>query len=59
MIGAIITALFVTALVSGYMLIVNRMLRTDEHWSESDMTMSAAKPSEPQSFGRAAKQAHA
>ena len=59
MIGAIITALFVTALVSGYMLVVNRMLRTDDHWNESDMTTPATKPSEAQSFGRAGKQAHA
>ena len=55
MIGAIVTALFVAVLVSSYILIVNRLLRTDEHWSESNMTTPAAKPSEPQSFGGKAK----
>ncbi len=59
MIGAIITALFVAALVSSYMLIVNRMLRTDEHWSESNMSKPNAKPFAPKFFGGAAKQAHA
>lgn len=61
MIGAIITALFVTALVSSFMLIVNRLLRTDEHWSESNMTAPAAQPSAPQAPapGRTAQQAHA
>ena len=59
MIGAIITALVVAVLVSSYMLIVNRMLRTDEHWSESNMITSAAKPAAPKSFGGTAKQAHA
>ena len=59
MLSAIITALVVVGLISTFVFIVNRMLRTDEHWSESNMTVSAAKPAEAQSFGRAAKQAHA
>jgi len=59
MIGAIITALVVAVLISSYMLIVNRLLRTDEHWSESNMTTPATKPAEPKSFRGTAKQAHA
>lgn len=59
MIGAIITAVVVAVLVSSYMLIVNRLLRKDEHWSESNMNTPAAKPSAPPSFGGTGKQAHA
>lgn len=59
MIGAIITALVVAVLVSSYMLIVNRLLRTDEHWSETNMTPVAPKPATPPSSGRTAQQAHA
>ncbi len=59
MIGATITALVVAVLVSGYMLIVNRLLRTDEHWSETNMTPPTTKPATPPSFGRTAKSAHA
>ncbi len=59
MIGAIITALVVAVLISSYMLIVNRLLRTDEHWSESNMTAPASKPAAPKSFRGTTKQAHA
>lgn len=59
MIGPILTTLAVALLVSGYMYIVNRMLRTDEHWSETDLAPAATKPSGTQSYGRPAKQAHA
>lgn len=59
MIGAIVTALFVAVLVSSYILIVNRLLRTDEHWSESNMTPHTTPASAPRPFGRTAEQAHA
>ena len=36
MIGAIVVTLIVYAIVTIYMGIVNRMLRTDEYWSESN-----------------------
>ena len=45
MIGAIVVTLIVYAIVGSYMTIVNRMLRSDEHWSESNIARPAAKAS--------------
>jgi hypothetical protein len=36
MIGPTIVFLFAAGFVAAYILIVNRMLRTDENWSESN-----------------------
>jgi hypothetical protein len=44
MIGTMLVTLLVAAIVSSYMTIVNRMLRTDEHWSESNQLRPATKP---------------
>ena len=38
MIGETIVFMCAVSLVTSYLLIVNRLLRTDEHWSESTAT---------------------
>ena len=43
MFGAIVVTLVVSAIVGSYMAIVNRMLRSDEHWSESSQITPAPK----------------
>ena len=43
MIGAIVVTLIVFAIVGSYMTIVNRMLRSDEHWDESNAAPAVAK----------------
>ncbi len=47
MIGEIVVALFVAAIVGSYMTLVNRMLRSDEYWSESSMVKSPANDPAP------------
>ena len=44
MIGATIVFLFAAGLVTAYILLVNRMLRTDENWSESNQLAPAPAP---------------
>jgi hypothetical protein len=44
MIGAIVVTLIVYAIVASYMGIVNRMLRADEYWSESNQVKPPWKP---------------
>ena len=51
MIGNILVTLLAAAIVVGYMAIVIRMLRSDEHWSESNAVQPAAKPLAPQCYG--------
>ena len=41
MFGAIVVTLIVAVIVVGYMLIVNRMLRSDENWNDSTVRMPA------------------
>ena len=52
MIGDILVTLLVAAIVVGYMTIVNRMLRSDKHWSESNMVKSPAKAAAPVHYGQ-------
>ncbi len=59
MIGEIIVALFVAALVGSYMTLVNQMLRSDEYWSESNMVRSPAKVAAPLHYGVMASPVHA
>ncbi len=51
MIGDILVTLLVAAIVVGYMTIANRMLRSGEHWSESNAVQPVAKPLAPQCYG--------
>ena len=44
MIGATIVFLFAAGLVTAYILLVNRMLRADENWSESNQLAPAPAP---------------
>ena len=59
MIGEIVVALFVAAIVGSYMTLVNRMLRSDEYWSESNMVKSPAKTAAPRHYGVTASPVHA
>ncbi|HEY0549128.1 MAG TPA: hypothetical protein VGF13_05965 [Verrucomicrobiae bacterium] len=59
MIGAILVTLLVAAIVGSYMTIVNRMLRSDEHWSESNQVRPAMKTAAPLHYGVTAPSAHA
>ena len=59
MIGEIVVALFVAAIVGSYMTLVNRMLRSDEYWSESNMVKSPAKDAAPVHYGVTASPVHA
>ena len=45
MIGAIAVTLVVFSIVGAYMAIVNRMLRSDENWSESNIVRPVMKTS--------------
>lgn len=42
MIGVLFVILLVAAIVGTYMVIVNRMLRSDENWSESNQMQPEA-----------------
>lgn len=59
MIDEIVVALFVAAIVGSYMTLVNRMLRSDEYWSESNMVKSPAKAVVPPHYGVTASPVHA
>jgi hypothetical protein len=43
MIGAIVVTLIVYAIVAAFIGIVNRMLRSDEYWSESNQVKAPRK----------------
>lgn len=45
MIGATIVFLVTVTLIASYILTVNRMLRTDRNWSESNMARRVPAPS--------------
>ena len=45
MFGAVIVFAVVVAIVATYIFIVNRLLRSDENWSESNMVKPAVKAS--------------
>jgi hypothetical protein len=59
MIGAILVPLLIAAIVGSYMTIVNRMLRSDEYWSESNQVKPAMKTAAPLHYGVTASPAHA
>ena len=59
MIGPIIITLFVVAIVVGYMVIVNRMLRTDEYWNEANQAEPARKTAAPADRRMTSSLAHA
>lgn len=59
MIGEIVVVLLVAAIVGSYMTLVNRMLRSDEHWSESNMVKAVAKRAASRHYGVTASAAHA
>jgi hypothetical protein len=59
MIGAILVTLLVAVLVVSYMVLVNRMLRTDEHWRETDMVKATPAAHTPRSFGTKMSEARA
>ncbi|HWN93544.1 MAG TPA: hypothetical protein VNT99_00810 [Methylomirabilota bacterium] len=59
MIVAILVSLIVFAIVGSYMAIVNRMLRSDEQWSEPNMVKPAAKAAAPLHYGARHSEAHA
>lgn len=43
MFGAVIVFAVVVAIVATYILVVNRLLRSDENWSESNLVKPAVK----------------
>ena len=47
MIGPTIVFAIAVALVASYILLVNRLLRTDENWSESNMIKAEPKREVP------------
>ena len=59
MIGAIVVTLVVYAIVGAYMAIVNRMLRSDQHWNESNIVRPVTKPSAVGYPGLTVSPAHA
>lgn len=59
MIGEILVALFVAAIVGSYMTLVNRMLRSDEYWSESNMVKPPVNDAAPVHYGVTASPIHA
>ena len=59
MIGAIVVTLIVYAIVASYMGIVNRMLRADEYWSESNQVKLAMKTAPSLPSGLAVSPVHA
>ena len=59
MFGAILVFAFVVALVATYIFTINRLLRTDEHWSESNLVKPATKTVAPRHYGVTASPAHA
>lgn len=59
MIGAILVTLLVAVIVVSYMTLVNRMLRTDKHWHETDMVKPTLKTTTPRSYGAKMSEARA
>lgn len=59
MFGPILVFAVAVALVATYMFTVNRLLRTDEHWSESNQVKPATKTAAPAHYGMTASPAHA
>ena len=59
MIGEILVTLLVAAIVVGYMTIVNRMLHSDKHWSESNQVKPVAITAVPAFHCATASPAHA
>jgi hypothetical protein len=59
MIGAILVTLLVAVLVVSYMVLVNRMLRTDEYWRETDMVKPSPTTAMPRSFSAKMSEARA
>ena len=59
MFGAILVFVVAVALVATYMFTVNRLLRTDEHWSESNQVKPATKTTATGHYGVIASPAHA
>ena len=59
MFGAIVVFAVVVALVATYIFTVNRLLRTDEHWSESNQVKPATKPAASAQYVVTASPAHA
>ena len=59
MFGPILVFTVAVALVAAYMFTVNRFLRMDEHWSESNQMKSATKTAAPAHYGVTASPAHA
>jgi len=50
MFGVFLGTLLVATIVGSYMAIVNRMLRSDEHWSESNQVKLLADTAAPPPF---------
>jgi hypothetical protein len=59
MFGPVLVFAAAVALVATYILTVNRLLRTDEHWSESNQVKAATKTTAPAGHGLAEFPAHA
>ena len=59
MIGPILVTLLVAIIVGSFIAIVNRMLRSDEHWNESNEVKPNVKATVPASNWAPASAAHA
>ena len=59
MIGPILITLLVVVIVSSFITIVNRMLRSDEHWNEPNEVKPNVKAAVPASSWSPASPAHA
>ena len=59
MFGPILVFAAAVALVATYIFTVNRLLRTDEHWSESNQMKPATKNAAPAHYGITTSPAHA
>jgi hypothetical protein len=59
MIGPILVTLLVAAIVGSFITVVNRMLRSDEHWNESSQLKPKVKAIVPASSWTPATPAHA
>ena len=59
MFGPILVFAAAVALVATYILTVNRLLRTDEHWSESNPVKPSTKAAASAQYAVTASPAHA
>ena len=59
MFGPILVFAAAVALVAAYIFTVNRLLRTDEHWSESNQVKLSTKPAALPHYAVTASPAHA